>query len=547
MPASFVQPISFTTPSNYGADLDAIQRRMALAQSLQGQSLEPVQGNGAPVSWTQGLAKIAQAYAARRQEQKGQEQMNALAGRYQSDYANTVRQGLTQLQGAPGHEDAAGNWTAAQAPDPAAAMATFGGHPQAASMVPLAMEEMRRQRLIEALRGPQAGGGAPAPAAPAAQQPQPPVQYQNGQFMSQPSPAGPVSGPLPTAAPQQANVGGPAGGLPMAAWLQVDPSGKAYMQQLAKDQAESQKFLVNRGFGGGRMVNGQYVRDPASEAQALEFERQKAAIAAQYAPPHNVPTESGQNVTVFPAEQPGIIAARQGAQAPAQAPATGAPFAERPLHPVSRMLLNLNPGLGRFGVTEPEEAKVQRATRQAAGVEASKEFISEMRQNYSKLRDAPAMLSNIEAAKGLIPQARGFMGPQGESMLTAAKFLNNRLGMEIDVEGVTKAEELRTRIFQQVMDNLKKMDAQPSTYQQKVMEDALGKLGTDPNALPRVLDVMGDLVAKRVDIHNQTVDSALRSGTAFPHDVHINLPKKGGKQPTPQEIVDELKRRGAVK
>src|SRR3954462_3683141 len=121
MPASFVQPISFGTPTDYSSDLDAIQRRMALSQGLQGQALEPAQGNGGPMSWTQGAAKLAQAWASKKQEARGQEQMRALSQRYQGDYANTVRQGLSQLQGTPGSEDAAGNYTAPQAADPAAA------------------------------------------------------------------------------------------------------------------------------------------------------------------------------------------------------------------------------------------------------------------------------------------------------------------------------------------------------------------------------------------------------------------------------------------
>lgn len=228
------------------------------------------------------------------------------------------------------------------------------------------------------------------------------------------------------------------------------------------------------------------------------------------------------------------------------APAT--PSAEAPsLQPSVRALLAN--GIGRIGVSQSQEDQIRQSGQKQANVEAAKEFITEMRQNYSKLRDAPVMLNNIEQAKGLIPQARGFMGPQGESMLTAAKFLNNRLGLEINTEGVKNAEELRTRIFQQVMENLKKMDAQPSTYQQKMMEDALGKLGTDPNALPQVLDVMGDIVRKKADIHNETVKSAEKRGTTFPYDVQIRMPTKKGAQPqaSPQEIVDELRRRGVAK
>lgn len=48
-----------------------------------------------------------------------------------------------------------------------------------------------------------------------------------------------ASGPMPQSAPQQNNggLGGPAGGVPMEAWLAQDPTGKSYLDQLAKDSA----------------------------------------------------------------------------------------------------------------------------------------------------------------------------------------------------------------------------------------------------------------------------------------------------------------------
>lgn len=159
-----------------------------------------------------------------------------------------------------------------------------------------------------------------------------------------------------------------------------------------------------------------------------------------------------------------------------------------------------------------------------ASEEAQRDFIKSTRATYDALKQAPVVLDSIEKAKALIPEARGFMGPGGESMLEAAKFLNNRLGMSINVEGVNSAEELRTRVFVNIMDNLKKMDAQPSEMQQRLMMDALGKLGTDPNALPRVLDAFGDVIKGKVDLHNKEVQSAITRNVKFPYDPVIQLP-----------------------
>lgn len=159
-----------------------------------------------------------------------------------------------------------------------------------------------------------------------------------------------------------------------------------------------------------------------------------------------------------------------------------------------------------------------------ASEEAQRDFMKSTRATYDQLKQAPVLLESLEKAKQLIPSAKGFMGPGGEGLLTAAKFLNNRLGTSIDTEGVKSAEELRTRIFFNIMDNLKKMDAQPSQQQQQIMQEALGRLGTDPNAMPAVLNAFGDVIKGKVDLHNKEVAGAAAKGVKFPYDPTIKLP-----------------------
>ena len=168
-----------------------------------------------------------------------------------------------------------------------------------------------------------------------------------------------------------------------------------------------------------------------------------------------------------------------------------------------------------------------------ASEEAQRDFMKSTRATYDALKQAPVALDSIEKAKKLIPAAKGFMGPGGESLLEAAKFFNNRLGTSINTEGVKNAEELRTRMFFNVLDNLKKMDAQPSQQQQAIMQDAFGRLGTDPNAVPQILDAFADTIRGKVAIHNQEVAGAVQRGVKFPYDPTINLaqPKAQGAKP----------------
>jgi len=159
-----------------------------------------------------------------------------------------------------------------------------------------------------------------------------------------------------------------------------------------------------------------------------------------------------------------------------------------------------------------------------ASEEAQKDFMKGLRTRYDQLQSASTVIDNIEKAKALIPSAAAFTGSGANVKLEAAKFLNNNLGTGINTEGVKSAEELNSRLFMGVMDNLKKMDSAPSQSQQAALQKGLGEIGTDPSALPRVLDVFGEIVRQKVDIHNKEAKGAVERGVKFPYDPMINLP-----------------------
>ena len=173
-------------------------------------------------------------------------------------------------------------------------------------------------------------------------------------------------------------------------------------------------------------------------------------------------------------------------------------------------------------------------TQIPASEEAQKEYMKEARVTFNTLKSAPSVLANMEEAKKLVPSAKGFMGPGGEPMLKAASFLNNRLGTNIATEGITDATVLRSRLFTGVIENLRKLDAQPTQSQQQVLQDAIGNLGTDPNALPRVLDAFGDILREKVGSYNSEVKDAESRGVKFPYNPVIKMPE--AKKPAAGQI-----------
>ena len=188
----------------------------------------------------------------------------------------------------------------------------------------------------------------------------------------------------------------------------------------------------------------------------------------------------------------------------------------------------VNKRLEDLGVKRAREGAAQTNVNAytPASVEAQKQFIQDVAKERSVLRTAPDTIKNIEAAKKLIPSASTFMGKGGEPLLAAASFLNNRLGFGISTQGVTDATVLRTRLFEGILDNLKKLDSQPSQEQQRVLSEALGNLGTDPAALEQILNRIGDTVTDRVDRYNTDVTESEARGIKFPFKPQITLPQR---------------------
>jgi len=218
------------------------------------------------------------------------------------------------------------------------------------------------------------------------------------------------------------------------------------------------------------------------------------------------------------------------------APTSVGIYADVPLPPAVQAQKNQTANAGAARQT------MQVNTMLPASEKAQEEYMKEARVTFNTLKSAPSVLNNMEESKKLVSSAKGFMGPGGEPLLKAASFLNNRLGTNIATEGVQDATVLRSRLFTGVIENLRKLDAQPTQAQQQVLQDAIGNLGTDPSALPRVLDAFGDILREKVGAYNEDVQSAESRGVKFPYNPVIKLPERKkpaetepGRNLTPQD------------
>ena len=96
-----VSTVSF---GDYSSEQQDIERRRKMAEALQQQSMQPINnpmsgGYVTPISWTQGLAKMLQAYGGRKGQDEATERQKALAERSKTeamDFVSTLPQATTQ-------------------------------------------------------------------------------------------------------------------------------------------------------------------------------------------------------------------------------------------------------------------------------------------------------------------------------------------------------------------------------------------------------------------------------------------------------------------
>lgn len=242
--------VNFNLANPYQTQLNELARRQKMAEIMQQQSFQPMerfsyQGIEAPISPLAGLTKALQGYMGGKAQRDIADERKAVGEKSQSDLIATMTRANELAMGKPAMPEQApatrvddeGNpmpvvaASPAVAPNREAATIEYFKHPATQAM---GMAEMQKsaqlQRLLRA--------GQPAEAMPVAIQPtaagQTPVAGQPVGQQTAPTAGKPVASTL-------TKWGQPAGGQPFAVWMEIDPSGKLYTEQLAKEFSETNK------------------------------------------------------------------------------------------------------------------------------------------------------------------------------------------------------------------------------------------------------------------------------------------------------------------
>jgi hypothetical protein len=180
------------------------------------------------------------------------------------------------------------------------------------------------------------------------------------------------------------------------------------------------------------------------------------------------------------------------------------------------------------------ESKGAGANRQFLNIQNQLPFNEQIQQEmgkdlikeYSNLKSIPSQVQNLDKVEKLAASP-AYLGSGAEAKLAITKFFNNNLNTNINADKVANTEEMRSALFQSTMENLKKVDAQPSQMQQQIMQQAFGTIGTDPSAIPKIVAVYKDILISKANEHNARVKQS-EEGPAkikYAYDITVKVPE----------------------
>ena len=169
----FTSKTAAPVTTGYGSEIAELQRQQQYADLLRQQSLEPMGDTQVVSGWaikkspTEGLAKMLQAYGARKNQDEVLEKQKALEQKMISDRQSSLADYMRLSQGTPGQvvdDESGGHMTPAQAPNRQAALASLlQAKDPALQQMGLAemQKEMQRHRFAQMLTGGSGTQGQP--------------------------------------------------------------------------------------------------------------------------------------------------------------------------------------------------------------------------------------------------------------------------------------------------------------------------------------------------------------------------------------------------
>lgn len=172
-----------------------------------------------------------------------------------------------------------------------------------------------------------------------------------------------------------------------------------------------------------------------------------------------------------------------------------------------------------------------------------------------KAKTAADDLYGIQQAR-LAIQGGAYQSTGANWKLEFTKFANANLGISINADKAANTDYLKSTLGKGLLEQAKTLGSNPSNADAQRINDIVGSIGKDPEAMNKILDWRQEMASRVINNHNATVEDAEKRGLKSPYDLRIKHPEIGNKKPANNSasvapdrsaLEAEARRRGLIK
>lgn len=148
---------------------------------------------------------------------------------------------------------------------------------------------------------------------------------------------------------------------------------------------------------------------------------------------------------------------------------------------------------------------------------------------YDNARSAvDTLTSTAEARKSIV--GGSFVGTGAETMLAISKGLQG-MGFQVSPEQTANTDYLQSTLGQGILNKAKTLGANPTDNDARIIRSIVGSIGTDPQALNKLLDYQDVMAHRAIDSHNKNYTDAKSRGFDAGFDLTVDKPKASSASP----------------
>ena len=102
---------------------------------------------------------------------------------------------------------------------------------------------------------------------------------------------------------------------------------------------------------------------------------------------------------------------------------------------------------------------------------------------------------------------------------------------------------MQSNVGEGILAKAKTLGANPTDNDARIIRSIVGSIGTDPQALNKLLDKQEEIFSRAIESHNKNYQSAMKSGFNSPYDMTVERPQVQPAVNTniPREAINMLK------